>query len=68
MHVLIVNNTRIPAHKYGGTERVIWWLGKELVKAGHRVSYLVARGSKCDFAEILVYDFSKTVEQQTPEV
>ncbi|MEJ6980185.1 glycosyltransferase [Pedobacter sp. P351] len=67
MHILIVNNTQIPAHQYGGTERVIWWLGKELVKKGHRVSFLVQEGSSCDFAEIIPYDFNKTVENQTPE-
>jgi glycosyltransferase involved in cell wall biosynthesis len=67
MHILIVNNTRIPAHQYGGTERVIWWLGKALVKIGHKVSYLVEKGSTCDFAEIIAYDFDKTVELQTPK-
>jgi glycosyltransferase involved in cell wall biosynthesis len=66
MHILIVNNTQIPAHKYGGTERVIWWLGKELVKKGHRVTYLVKEGSTCNFATVLSYDFNKTVEEQTP--
>jgi glycosyltransferase involved in cell wall biosynthesis len=66
MHILIVNNTVIPAHKYGGTERVIWWLGKELVKKGHKVSFLVKEGSTCDFATIISYDFSKTIEEQTP--
>lgn len=50
MHILIVNNTSIPVQQYGGTERVIWWLGKELVKRGHQVSYLVGPGSYCDFA------------------
>ena len=50
MHILIVNNTSIPVQKYGGTERVIWWLGKQLVQMGHQVSYLVASGSYCDFA------------------
>jgi glycosyltransferase involved in cell wall biosynthesis len=50
MHILIVNNTSIPVKQYGGTERVIWWLGKQLVQMGHQVSYLVAPGSHCDFA------------------
>jgi len=50
MHILIVNNTSIPVQQYGGTERVIWWLGKELVKRGHQVSYLVGPSSYCDFA------------------
>jgi len=63
MHILIVNNTSIPVHKYGGTERVIWWLGKALVQSGHQVSYLVAPGSSCDFAN--VYTYSDTVPFNT---
>ncbi len=66
MHILIVNNTRIPAHQYGGTERVIWWLGNELVKKGHRVSYLVKEGSACDFAEVLIYNPNKSLKEQIP--
>jgi glycosyltransferase involved in cell wall biosynthesis len=58
MHILIVNNTSIPVHKYGGTERVIWWLGKALVESGHQVSYLVAPGSSCDFAKVYTYNES----------
>jgi glycosyltransferase involved in cell wall biosynthesis len=53
MHILIVNGTPIPALRYGGTERVIWDLGKALVAAGHRVSYLVPAGSSCPFAPVL---------------
>lgn len=66
MHILIVNNTRIPAHRYGGTERVIWWLGKELVKMGYRVSFLVGQGSYCDFADVIAYDPSKNLNAQIP--
>jgi glycosyltransferase involved in cell wall biosynthesis len=66
MHILIVNNTSIPVHKYGGTERVIWWLGKALVKAGHQVSYLVAPGSSCDFANVYTYNESVTFNTLIP--
>lgn len=59
MHILIVNNTVIPALKYGGTERMVWWLGKMLVKMGHKVSYLVAKGSYCPFAD--VYELNEAV-------
>ncbi len=66
MHVAIVNNAVIPAVKYGGIERVIWWLGKELVKKGHKVTYLVAAGSKCDFADVIFLD-KRPYHQQLPE-
>ncbi len=56
MHILIVNNSFLPALKYGGIERAIWWLGKVLVKQGHKVSYLVTKGSYCTFADVYVYN------------
>ena len=59
MKILLVNNTVLPALKYGGTERVIWWLGKALVQLGHEVSYLVAKGSRCSFAPVYPYSPKK---------
>lgn len=67
MHILLANNTQIPAIEYGGTERVIWWLGKELVKKGHTVTYLVKEGSTCDFADVLYYNPQKSINSQIPE-
>lgn len=52
---------------YGGTERVIWDLGKALTQAGHRVSYLVPVGSHCDFAKVLPLREDLTWEQQIPD-
>ena len=67
MHILIVNNTSLPVKQYGGTERVIWWLGKELVKRGHQVSYLVGPGSHCDFATgVHTLNHSIPFNQQIP--
>lgn len=67
MHILIVNNTKIPAVDYGGVERVIWWLGKFLKRSGHKISYLVAPGSECSFAQVLKYDPSVALNQQIPD-
>jgi glycosyltransferase involved in cell wall biosynthesis len=66
MKILIVNNTRIPVHLYGGTERVIWWLGKSLVEMGHDVTYLVKAGSSCPFAKVLVLNEKKPLAEQIP--
>lgn len=54
MNILIVNNTPIPATKYDGTERIIWWLGRELNRLGHTITYLVGKGSSCPFAKVLI--------------
>ncbi|OOQ58367.1 glycosyltransferase [Mucilaginibacter pedocola] len=67
MNILLVNDTRIPATTYGGTERVIWWLGKELARQGHKVTYLVDAGSECPFANILIYDATKDMNLQVPD-
>jgi glycosyltransferase involved in cell wall biosynthesis len=64
MNILIVNNTKIPVFEYGGTERVIWYLGKELTRMGHTVTYLVKEGSHCDFAKVISIDSSKTYNEQ----
>jgi glycosyltransferase involved in cell wall biosynthesis len=55
----------LPAAGYGGTERVIWWLGKELVARGHEVTFLVRDGT-CPFARVLRYDPRRPLEAQLP--
>jgi glycosyltransferase involved in cell wall biosynthesis len=64
--ILIVHQTAIPVFAYGGTERVIWDLGKGLVALGHEVSYLVPEGSRCDFGHIIPIDPKRSVMQQIP--
>lgn len=67
MNILIVNDTIIPARFYGGTERVIWDLGKALALMGHSVFYLVRKGSKCDFAKIIPINEKEEISKQIPE-
>jgi len=66
MNILIVNNGTIPVSKYGGTQRVIWYLGMELVKLGHKVTYLVEKNSKCNFANIINLNNEKDIFEQIP--
>lgn len=67
MHILIVNSGVIPVTAYGGTERVIWYLGKELVNMGHRVTYLVKEGSSCPFGAVLAIDKTRGIAGQIPD-
>jgi glycosyltransferase involved in cell wall biosynthesis len=67
MNILIANQGQLPVIKYGGTERVVWSLGKELVKKGHKVAFLVNEGSYCDFADVIFFDNSKNINEQIPE-
>lgn len=66
MNIVIVHNSKIPALLYGGTERVIWYLGKELIALGHRVSYLVKKGSYADFACVQFINPEKNIASQLP--
>lgn len=67
MKILLVHNTPIPVYKYGGTERVIWDLGKTLVKLGHDITFLVPAGSTCDFAKVQHIDPAKNWNEQIPK-
>lgn len=67
VNVLIFLKNKIPSLLYGGTERVIWYLGKELNKMGHSVTFLVNEGSYCDFAKVLIYNPNLSLESQIPE-
>ncbi len=67
MKVVIISHFVIPAVNYGGTERVIWWLGKALNDLGHQVVYLCGAGSSCPFAEVLPLDLSRSLDDQIPQ-
>ena len=67
MKILIVDRGIIPAKLYGGTERVIWYLGKELAKLGHNIIYLVGKGSSCSFAEVVYIDYRWGIAEQIPK-
>lgn len=43
MHVLIFINKVLPVTAYGGTERVAWYLAKELAQQGCEVTFLAAQ-------------------------
>jgi glycosyltransferase involved in cell wall biosynthesis len=67
MNILIVENSIIPVRLYGGTERVVWDLGKELVKLGHNVTFLVKEGSTCEFATVLYINNEISIVRQIPD-
>lgn len=68
MNICIVDRGgKIPALKYGGTERVIWGLGKALYAMGHKITFLVPDGSTSDFARVIPIDRNAGLESQIPK-
>lgn len=53
MKIVLVQNSKLPVTLYGGTERVVWSLGKALSQLGHKVVFVCQKVSDCDFAEII---------------
>lgn len=66
MHICLVVDSKLPTHHYGGTERVVYWLGKALAEAGHEVTFL-AQPSEVNFANVQVIDKSIGLEKQIPD-
>lgn len=67
LHILLIHNNKLPVSKYGGTERVVWALGKELAKMGHRITFLAGNGSVSDFAQVKYLDLNQALAAQIPE-
>jgi len=54
MHITLYKpgKTPIPPKLYGGTERIIYWLGKALIELGHRVTLIANAQSEVPGAEL----------------
>ena len=53
MHIAIASHYRLPAHGYGGTERVVVSLARGLAALGHRVTLLAAPGTRVPEATVI---------------
>lgn len=55
MHVVLVSPGVTPPALYGGTERVVAWLGRELAALGQRVTLIAPPGSAAPWAERVAF-------------
>ena len=63
MNIAITSNIALPVEKYGGAERVIWLLSKELVELGHKVTIVTSSEINCSFADTLVLDLKSDIRK-----
>ena len=66
MKIIIITSSKLPVAKYGGTERVLWSLGNELHKLGHKVVIVAGPGSSCPFAEVIHWDGTSNFREIIP--
>src|SRR5713101_5683037 len=53
MHIAHLSAWRIPVERYGGSQRVVYWLAKAHAQLGYRVSVLAPPGSRCPGTEVI---------------
>jgi glycosyltransferase involved in cell wall biosynthesis len=63
---IVSKNSKIPVFGYGGTQRDIWAEGKILDQMGHKVVFVVRKGSSCPFGEIIPYNPKASFNSQIP--
>lgn len=56
MRIALVYHAKLPVRGYGGTERVVTWLGRGLAELGHEVALLAAPGSRVEWARVVPID------------
>ena len=56
MKIVLAHHARLPVKGYGGTERVVVWLGRGLAELGHEITLLSAAGSKVPWARHVPID------------
>lgn len=64
MNIMLIMGGRVPTRLYGGTERVVWYLARELHAMGHKVKLLAAPGSSCPWADVGVFDPAVPIDRQ----
>ncbi|HZL43847.1 MAG TPA: glycosyltransferase [Verrucomicrobiae bacterium] len=67
LHIAIVHRVPLPAKRYGGTERTLWWLAQAFNEMGHRVSLVLPQGSQCPFATVIPFSSPDQVEGLIPK-
>lgn len=61
MRIALIHDAVFPVEKYGGTERVVWWLAKGLAEKGHHVSLVARPGSHFPYGDFIPHDFRTSV-------
>ncbi len=67
MNILLAVDALYPVQKYGGTERVVYSLGKALSDMGHDVTMLCRAGSQVPFAHVLPINPATALERQVSD-
>ena len=68
LHVVLYHPSRLPAVRYGGTERVVVWLARGLAELGHRVSLIAYAGTTVPEATLTPIDPRDAMQPGGPDL
>ncbi|MBI3558678.1 MAG: glycosyltransferase [Deltaproteobacteria bacterium] len=66
MHIALCHNALIPPAKYGGTERIIYWLARALNRLGHQTTLVAQPGSNVPGTRFIPYQEGVAWESLVP--
>ena len=67
MKIAVTSQIKLPVNLYGGSERVIWDLCRELNALGNEVVLVAPHGTSCDFADVVEHDFTRSIMDSLPK-
>ena len=67
MKIAVTSQIKLPVNLYGGSERVIWDLCRELNALGNEVVLVAPHGTSCDFAHVVEHDFARNIMDSIPK-
>lgn len=67
MNIMVFTKSKLPAIKYGGTERVVWDLVYSLRKLNYQVTLMAGKGTTCHWARVIEYNPKESLENQVPD-
>ncbi len=67
MHILLHTETRVPAPRYGGVERIVMDLGRALHALGHEVTLAGPPGTRSDFGATIEVAPGEPLRPRVPE-
>lgn len=66
MKILLAVDAAIPVEKYGGTERVVWYLAQALARKGHAIGIMARSLTRAVDFPVYIWDSSKPIAVQIP--
>jgi glycosyltransferase involved in cell wall biosynthesis len=66
LRIALYTHSHVPAEKYGGTQRMVVWLARELTRQGHEVTLIAPTGSFVPGVRMVFLQRGKPLREHVP--